>query len=468
MAETKTVTGASPVGSPTTHLRFQLDNHLGTCSVEVTEDGSVISYEEYHPYGTSAYRAQSSSGDVSAKRYRYTGKERDEETGLYYHGARYYAPWLGRWTAADPLAFADGAGGYTYSRASPVALCDPTGRKTPIVIKTSTRPNSRVTRWTYVPGKDRLTSSSAEFAKAATSAEIVYEYAPDAPGAIAVDMDRARAWAQMPGAAELVAGAQKQSESLGDTFETEAGRPGGTGDGIEAGTVGREGGIGTKGRDAGALAWTSNQLAIFDKLKNFGGGNTGGENATPMGVDGGSGTGDGNAVGQLVYSLVSAFDVGKKAIGRLTYRLADKVTRNGRKILHALAAVRLSAPKQGAARNLLPPGPAPPKQLPHRQLPEERYNRYKHYGKTPTAADRKAIGAGPGQVADHDPPLVQRYYEGDPNRGEWPGFTMSQEQRVASGADRSRMFPQPVKESQKQGGTMRAFSQKMRKKYFGD
>jgi len=131
MAETKTITGASPVGSPVTHLRFQLDNHLGTCSVEVTEDGSVISYEEYHPYGTSAYRAQSSSVDVSAKRYRYTGKERDDETGLYYHGARYYAPWLGRWTAADPLAFADGTGGYTYARNEPTNLSDPSGRQVP-------------------------------------------------------------------------------------------------------------------------------------------------------------------------------------------------------------------------------------------------------------------------------------------------------------------------------------------------
>jgi len=129
MAETKTVTGASPVGSPTTYLRFQLDNHLGTCAVEVTEDGSVISYEEYHPYGTSAHRAQSNSVDVSAKRYRYTGKERDEETGLYYHGARYYAPWLGRWTAADPLAFADGTGGYTYARNEPTNLADPGGKQ---------------------------------------------------------------------------------------------------------------------------------------------------------------------------------------------------------------------------------------------------------------------------------------------------------------------------------------------------
>jgi len=40
---------------------------------------------------------------VSLKRYKYIGKERDEETGLYYFGARYYAGWIGRWISVDPL-----------------------------------------------------------------------------------------------------------------------------------------------------------------------------------------------------------------------------------------------------------------------------------------------------------------------------------------------------------------------------
>jgi RHS repeat-associated protein len=104
---------------------FQLDNHLGTACVEVDESGAVISYEEYHPYGTSAYRAE--GGDVSRKRYRYNGKERDEETSLYYYGARYYAPWLGKCTAADPAGLVDGVGLYNYCRGSPVALRDPNG-----------------------------------------------------------------------------------------------------------------------------------------------------------------------------------------------------------------------------------------------------------------------------------------------------------------------------------------------------
>ena len=57
-----------------------------------------------YPYGSTSYQAGRSVAEVSLKRYRYTGKERDEETGLNYHGARYYAPWLGRWTSCDPSA----------------------------------------------------------------------------------------------------------------------------------------------------------------------------------------------------------------------------------------------------------------------------------------------------------------------------------------------------------------------------
>ena len=61
------------------------------------------------------------------KRYRYTGKERDEENDLYYHGARYYAPWLGRWTSCDPAGIADGTGFLPYADANPVRLIDPGG-----------------------------------------------------------------------------------------------------------------------------------------------------------------------------------------------------------------------------------------------------------------------------------------------------------------------------------------------------
>lgn len=72
-------------------------------SLELDDKANVISYEEYYPYGSTAYQAVDKSIKAAAKRYRYTGKERDEETGLYYHGARYYVPWLGRWAATDRI-----------------------------------------------------------------------------------------------------------------------------------------------------------------------------------------------------------------------------------------------------------------------------------------------------------------------------------------------------------------------------
>ena len=102
LIETKTVENGNPINAPAPISRYQLGNHLGSASLELDPNGRLISYEEYHPYGTTAYQATNSAGEVSLKRYRYTGKERDEETGLYYHGARYYACWLGRWTSVDP------------------------------------------------------------------------------------------------------------------------------------------------------------------------------------------------------------------------------------------------------------------------------------------------------------------------------------------------------------------------------
>src|SRR5690606_9975675 len=107
--------------------RYQLSNHLQSASMELDAAGGVLSYEEYHPYGSTAFHTAKAGAEVSAKRYRYTGKEKDEETGLYYHGARYYAPWLGRWTAADPAGLVDGLNLYRYSRDNPVRFSDPSG-----------------------------------------------------------------------------------------------------------------------------------------------------------------------------------------------------------------------------------------------------------------------------------------------------------------------------------------------------
>jgi RHS repeat-associated protein len=129
LIETKTVDNGNPVAEPVPTQRCQLDNHLGSASLELDADGGLISYEEYHPYGTTAYQA-TGAAEVSLKRYRYTGKERDEETGFSYHGARYYAPWLGRWTAADPGSLVDGVNVYSYVLNNPVKGSDPSGTQT--------------------------------------------------------------------------------------------------------------------------------------------------------------------------------------------------------------------------------------------------------------------------------------------------------------------------------------------------
>ncbi len=108
-------------------IRYQYANHLGSAVLETDEEGNPISYEEYHPYGTTAYRSAKPGFDLSLRRYRFSGKERDEETGLYYFGARYYASWLGKWTSGDPVGFADGLNLYAYCHNNPIRLCDPTG-----------------------------------------------------------------------------------------------------------------------------------------------------------------------------------------------------------------------------------------------------------------------------------------------------------------------------------------------------
>lgn len=104
--------------------RYQYSNHLGSVGLEADEDGNIISYEEYHPYGTPAYTAQSDSIKCTAKRYRYTGMERDEESGLNYHTARYYAPWLGRWCSADPIGLEGGPNVFSYCNDSPTKFKD--------------------------------------------------------------------------------------------------------------------------------------------------------------------------------------------------------------------------------------------------------------------------------------------------------------------------------------------------------
>lgn len=115
----------NPLGVPL--WRFLLDDRLGSSTAELDETGALLSYEEYHPFGTTAYRSAKPGHDLSLKRFRFCGEERDEETGFYVMGARLYAPWLGRWISADPAGIAAGPNLYRYCRNNPVRFNDPSG-----------------------------------------------------------------------------------------------------------------------------------------------------------------------------------------------------------------------------------------------------------------------------------------------------------------------------------------------------
>ena len=122
IATVETKTGETEV------VRYQFDNHLGNASLELDENAAIISYEEYHPFGTTSYRSGRTETEVSLKRYKYVGKERDEETGLYYFGARYYASWIARFISVDPMkAERTWLTPYNYVQNNPINRTDPTG-----------------------------------------------------------------------------------------------------------------------------------------------------------------------------------------------------------------------------------------------------------------------------------------------------------------------------------------------------
>jgi len=126
LVETRTPGIGPPDPAPAQLIRYQLGNHLGSASLELDDEAQIISYEEYTPYGSTSYQAVRSTTETP-KRYRYSGKERDEESGLYYHGARYYAPWLARWTRCDPYGIAESLNSYAMARGNPVRYVDPAG-----------------------------------------------------------------------------------------------------------------------------------------------------------------------------------------------------------------------------------------------------------------------------------------------------------------------------------------------------
>lgn len=118
------VTGKPP-GIEADQLRYTQEDHLGSSLLELDQQARMISHEGYYPFGATAWMAARSLIEVDYKFIRYSGKEMDV-SGLYSYGARYYAPWLQRWTSADPID-ADGLNLYAFVGNNPLRYVDPSG-----------------------------------------------------------------------------------------------------------------------------------------------------------------------------------------------------------------------------------------------------------------------------------------------------------------------------------------------------
>jgi len=128
----------TPTAQKSRTFRFQMDNNLGSVTLEMSEKAELISYEEYFPFGGTAIITGTEKVEVELKNYRYSGKERDNSTGLYYYGHRYYAPWLGRWIKPDPSGTVDGLNVFAFVGGNPVTRTDSDGFNWTVVFASGT------------------------------------------------------------------------------------------------------------------------------------------------------------------------------------------------------------------------------------------------------------------------------------------------------------------------------------------
>ena len=100
-------------------------DHLGSSSYITNLDGEVVQHIEYVPFGEVFVEERN---DIWNTPYLFNAKEFDEETGLYYYGARYYDPRLSLWLSIDPKEEKySNVSTYCYVISNPLKYTDPTG-----------------------------------------------------------------------------------------------------------------------------------------------------------------------------------------------------------------------------------------------------------------------------------------------------------------------------------------------------
>ena len=100
-------------------------DHLGSSSYITDISGEVYQHMEYFPFGETFIEERT---DAEYTTYLFNGKELDEETGLYYYGARYYDQKISIWYGVDPLAEKYySISPYAYCGNNPIRFIDPNG-----------------------------------------------------------------------------------------------------------------------------------------------------------------------------------------------------------------------------------------------------------------------------------------------------------------------------------------------------
>ncbi|EPL8096319.1 RHS repeat domain-containing protein, partial [Morganella morganii] len=112
---------------PLSLMRYNCLDAQGSVALELSAEGDIITQEEYYPFGGTSLFSSRSESEADYKYHRYSNKERDNLTGLYDYGFRYYAPWLCRWISPDPLGIADGMNAYCMVHNNPVTYRDSAG-----------------------------------------------------------------------------------------------------------------------------------------------------------------------------------------------------------------------------------------------------------------------------------------------------------------------------------------------------
>jgi RHS repeat-associated protein len=106
---------------------YHLD-HLGSTSLITNLDGEIVQHVEYVPFGEVFIEERNNTWNTP---YLFNAKELDEETGLYYYGARYYDSRVSVWLGVDPMwEKYPGISPFCYTLQNPINVVDPDGRST--------------------------------------------------------------------------------------------------------------------------------------------------------------------------------------------------------------------------------------------------------------------------------------------------------------------------------------------------